>query len=333
MRPSTKLFLTSSQPRMQRSHRMQESWSTAMAREESSLPRATVRLAKRGCEAPAAFASVSNSQSPEFNWRAQGEGWSAIINSRSVLRAPKTFSELVTTFRPGSTGRTQAAVSTRAPVSTTQSRQTPTGVWFCRWQSVGMLTPFIRAASKTLVPAGTRTDWPSIVISTTPGGVAVVVILGADSDALGFSCARSRSEADPAGAFAFQNVRVDFGAKMFQDGLNRRGYDLTEPANRSEAHGLRELVEQRQIGAVLRLGNAALRPAHEHVRHFLRTNAAGHAFAARLVAIETHGVQSHVQHAGRIVANNDRAGAQHGAGFGKRLEIKSHVAHRGGKIA
>src|SRR5467141_692339 len=304
-----------------------------MAREESSLPRATVRFAKRAWEAPAAFASVSSSQSPEFCWRVQGEGWSDIISSRTVLRAAKTFSEFVTTFMPGSTGRTQEAASTRAPVSTTQSRQTPTGVWFCRWQSVGMLTPFIRAASKTLVPAGTRTDWPSIVISTTPGGVAVVVILGADSDALGFSCARSRCEADPAGAFAFQNVRVDFGAKMFQDGLNRRGYDLTEPANRSEAHGLRELVEQRQIGAVLRLGNAALRPAHEHVRHFLRANAAGHTFAAGLVAIKTHGVQSHVQHARRIVANDNRAGTEHGTSFSECFEIKPHVAHRSRKIA
>src|SRR6266478_3426590 len=78
--------------------------------------------------AGASLASVSSSQSPEFNWRVQGEGWSAIINSSSVLRAPKTFSELVTTFKPGSTGRTQDAVRTRAPVSTTQRRQTPTGV-------------------------------------------------------------------------------------------------------------------------------------------------------------------------------------------------------------
>jgi hypothetical protein len=53
---------------------MQASWSTAIANEESSLPRAIVRFAKRGWEAPAAFASASNSQSPEFCARAQGEG-------------------------------------------------------------------------------------------------------------------------------------------------------------------------------------------------------------------------------------------------------------------
>src|SRR5258707_531910 len=239
MRPRTKLFLISSQPRMQRSQRMQASWSTAMAREESSLPRATVRFAKRACEAPAAFASVSSSQSPEFCWRAQGEGWSDIKSSRTVLRAAKTFSELVTTFMPGSTGRTQEAARTRAPVSTTQSRQTPTGVWLCRWQSVGMLIPFMRAASKTLVPAGTHKDWPSSVMSTKPGGVVEVVILGANADSLGFASARGGSETNAAGTLAFQNVGVDFSAKMFQHGLNRRRHDLAEAANGSEAHGLR----------------------------------------------------------------------------------------------
>ncbi len=55
MRPRTKLFLISSQPRMQRSQSMQASWSTAMASEESSRPRATDRLAKRGAAMPAAL--------------------------------------------------------------------------------------------------------------------------------------------------------------------------------------------------------------------------------------------------------------------------------------
>src|SRR5712664_3476598 len=333
MRPSTKLFLISSQPRMQRSQRIQASWSTAMAREESSLPRATVRFAKRGCEAPAAFASVSNSQSPEFCWRAHGEGWSDIMSSRTVLRAFKTFSELVTTFMPGSTGRTQAAERTRAPVSTTHRRHTPTGVWLCKWQSVGMLMPFIRAASKTLVPAGTRTDWPSMVISIRPGGVVAVVISGANSNALGFAGAGGGSEADSACALAFQNVRVNLGAKMFQDRLNRRGRDLTEAADRSKAHGLRELVEQREVGAMLELGDAALRAPHEHVRHFLRTHTTRNTFTAGLVAIKTDGVESHVQHASRIVANNNRAGTEHGAGFGKRFEIEAHVNHRSRKVA
>src|SRR6266436_2281289 len=94
-----------------------------------------------------------------------------------VLRALRTFSELVVTFMSCSTGRTQEAVRTRAPVSTTQRRQTPTGVSFWRWQSVGMETPLTRAASKTDVPAGTRAGWPSMVISTRGGVVVEVDIL------------------------------------------------------------------------------------------------------------------------------------------------------------
>src|SRR5437899_9984615 len=77
------------------------------------------------------------------------------------------------TFSPGSTGRTHAAASTRAPVSTTQSRHTPTGVSFCKWHSVGIEIPCIRAASNTVVPVGTLNACPSIVISTDPVGVVV----------------------------------------------------------------------------------------------------------------------------------------------------------------
>src|SRR6266850_398321 len=153
-----------------------------------------------------------------------------------------------------------------------------------------MLMPFMRAASKTLVPAGTRMDWPSMVMSTRPGGVVAVVISGANTNALRFSGAGGRSETDAAGALAFQNVRVNLGAKMFQDRLNRCGRDLTEATDRSEAHSLRELVEQREVGAILRFGDAALRPAHEHIRHFLRTHTTGNAFATGLVAIKTDGV-------------------------------------------
>ena len=36
--------------------------------------------------------------------------------------------------------------------------------------------PFMRAASNTLVPIGTRTGWPSITKSMRPGGVAAMVI-------------------------------------------------------------------------------------------------------------------------------------------------------------
>src|SRR5271154_3491700 len=93
-----------------------------------------------------------------------------------ILRELRIFSELVCTTIPGSTGRTQEAGGTRAlSTSTTHKRQTPTGVSFCRWQSVGIVMPFMRAASNTLVFSGTRTALPSMVRSTILGGVVVVL--------------------------------------------------------------------------------------------------------------------------------------------------------------
>src|SRR5258708_11831863 len=158
-----------------------------------------------------------------------------------------------------------------------------------------VLMPFMRAASKTLVPAGTRTVWLARVMSIIPGGVVAVVILRADHEALGFSGGCRRCETNTAGAIAVQNVSVNFGAKMFQHGLNRRGHDLAETADRGKAHGLREFVEEREIGAILRFGYAALRPAHEHIGHFLRTDAAGNTFAAGVISVEAHGIEGHVQ--------------------------------------
>ena len=73
-RANTELWRISSQPRTQRSQRMQASWSTAMTAEESSLPRGVVRRGKRGSTTPAAAARCSSSQSPDCCWRAHGAG-------------------------------------------------------------------------------------------------------------------------------------------------------------------------------------------------------------------------------------------------------------------
>src|SRR5229473_1248896 len=77
----------------------------------------------------------------------------------------------------------------------------------------------------------------------------------------------------------------------------------------------------------------ALRPAHEYVGHFLRADASGDTFAAGFVAIEAHGIESHVQHASGLVADDDSAGTEHGACFGKGLEVETNIGHRSGKEA
>src|ERR1035441_7126566 len=83
-----------------------------------------------------------------------------------VLRTPATFGELVATTILFSAGRMQEAVRTRPPASTTHTRHTPTGVSFCWWHNVGMEVPLRRAASNTVVPAGTVTASPSMVSVT-----------------------------------------------------------------------------------------------------------------------------------------------------------------------
>ena len=60
-----------------------------------------------------------------------GLGWSDISISTSVRRARCTFSDCGVHHHAVSAGRTQDAVNTRAPTSTTHTRQTPTGVSFC----------------------------------------------------------------------------------------------------------------------------------------------------------------------------------------------------------
>src|SRR5580704_3626041 len=340
---------------MHRSHKMQASWSTAIASEESSIPRETVRFANRGCVIPAAFAKVSSSQSPDLSCRAQGDGWSAIKSSSKVFRAFKTFSEFVTTFMPGSTGRTHEAESTRAPVSTTQSRQTPIGVSFCKWQSVGIGVPLIRAASNTLVSAATCTGRPSIVISTGSGNLLIVLTIlvsrvsspcplrslcksfsssffsltsWTNPHALCLARPCRRRKTNPARTLPLQNVRIHFLAKMFQHGLHRRRNNLPQPADRSQTHGLAKLIDQSEIRAVLCFRQPAMCPSHQQVRHLLRPHPARHALPARFVPIKPHRIQRHIQHASRIVADHNRARTQHRTRIRELFEIEPHVHHR-----
>src|SRR5438046_2721544 len=154
-----------------------------------------------------------------------------------------------------------------------------------------------------------------------------------DSDALGFAGAGCGRKTDAAWAVALEYVRINFGAKVFEDGLNGCGNNLAEAANGSEAHGLGKFVEQCEVGAILRFGKAALRPADQEVDHFLRADATGDALAAGFVAIEAHGIEGHVEHAGGVVADDDGAGAEHGTSFGKRFEIEVDIDHGSRQIA
>ena len=70
--------------------------------------------------------------------------------------------------------------------------------------------------------------------------------------------------------------------KMLQHGSDRRGHDLAQSADGRQLHRLGQFVDQRHSRRL----TLALRPAGQHVDHFLRAHAARHALAARFVAEE-----------------------------------------------
>src|SRR5271163_1154870 len=124
-------------------------------------------------------------------------------------------------------------------------------------------------------------------------------------------------------------MRFDFVPEMLEDGSDGCGHDLAEAADGGEPQRVGKLVNQ---GEIVR-GAVALRPSGEEVNQFLRTHAAGNAFPAGFVAEKLCGVERHVQHARVFAANDDRAGAEHGARFGERFEIEFYTGERRGEIA
>src|SRR2546426_889448 len=286
-----------------------------MIGDESAVPRGPSRGVNRRVWSPARRAWVSSSQSPVAAWRRHGLGWSASRSSYSIRRARPTRSVLVRTSMPFSAGRTQEAVSTRPPAtSTVHTRHTPTGVWCWAWQRGGMSTPRLRAASKTRVPAGTSTAAPSMV-SFTRG-------VGKPSASLGHRAHARRTA--PAG-----NVVLDLFGEVGDDRLDRRRRHLPEAADGGEHHRLGQLVDQVEILALA----AAVGDVFQDPDHLGRAQAAGDALAAGLVPEEADGVERHVEHAGALGADDDRARAQHRSRLLERFEVERHVHHRGGEIA
>src|SRR2546430_2326428 len=85
-------------------------------------------------------------------------------SSSTSRRLCRTRSESVRIFMPASTLREHAGTSTRDPsTSTTQTRQTLTGVRVSRLHKVGVSTPSPRQASRIVVPSIACTSWPSMV--------------------------------------------------------------------------------------------------------------------------------------------------------------------------
>ena len=128
-----------------------------------------VRRGKRGARCPPASPAspVRNRPNAAVARRETDDRTSAA--RPACAERIRTRSEFVVTTMPDSAGRTQEAVKTRAPTSTTHTRQTPTGVSFCWWQSVGMCDAVHpRGVENESCPRERKLFVPSIVSSTRP---------------------------------------------------------------------------------------------------------------------------------------------------------------------
>ena len=173
LRPITSLPWMSSQARTQRSHRMHESWSTAMTGLDRSVPRPPPSGSPSSRATPNRSARASSSLSPVVVClgSADRSGWSASSSSLSTARLRSSSGVAVRTVMPSSQARTQDAANAGAPTLTTHIRQTPTGSYRSSWHSTGMSMPAVCAAAQMVEPSGTVISCPSMV-SVTVRGVA-----------------------------------------------------------------------------------------------------------------------------------------------------------------
>ena len=111
LRPMTSLPWMSSQARTQRSHKMHESWSTAMTGLEKSVPRPEPAGRPSSRLTPYRSASASSSLSPVvvcLGSRSRS-GWSDSSSWVSTARLRSTSGVAVLTSMPSSHARTQDA--------------------------------------------------------------------------------------------------------------------------------------------------------------------------------------------------------------------------------
>src|SRR5713226_8165729 len=140
-------------------------------------------------------------------------------SSRTRRRLWRTRSESVWIFMPASTFREHAGTRTREPsTSTTQTRQTFTGVSVSSWHRVGVSMLSRRHASRMVMPSTASTSWPSMLTLTSLFG----------------------SPTNTASAIQHLELRQARGDRV------RRG--LAQAADRGVAHRLGDVAEQAYVG-------------------------------------------------------------------------------------
>src|SRR6267378_3726978 len=191
-------------------------------------------------------------------------------SSSTRRRLCRTRSESVAIFIPASTLREHAGTRTREPSSsTTQTRQTLTGVRLSSWHSVGVSMRSLRHASRIVDPSITSTSRPSIVMPTRRLGMPMKT------------------------GSAMEHLEL---RQPRPDGVGRR---LPQTADRRVAHRLRDIAQQHDVGTSIAVWRGK-EPFQDLLLTF-RADAAWHALAARLVAEEPRDTKEDALHIGRVV--------------------------------
>src|SRR6201996_8748884 len=188
-----------------------------------------------------------------------------------------------------------------------------------------MVMPIISAARITRVPFGTAIWYPSIV--------TVTVSILAGCTVISSHRPRSRSGRVKRAA-ALLLVLDDLVAEVLERRVDRHRHGVAEGTERT-AHNVVAHVEERL--QVLLGGRALLNPlddAHKPVGAF----AARRALAAGLVLVELRPAERGPHHAGGVVEDLQRPGAEHRPGGAHLLEVKRDVQvllgeHRGRRAA
>ena len=212
--------------------------------------------------------------------------------------------------------------------STRHWRQAPTGASSGWSQNRGIWTPICSAARITRVPLGTLTSTPSMVRVTR----SALSTLGRGSwSSLCHAVAPAGAKTVEAAGSNGQPPCVEVGEELLAEVLDRRGDraggTVAERAERA-AQDVVALVEQQVevgLGALPLLELGQVCTSHQvPSRH-------GRALAAGLVLVELGPAQHRPDHAGGLVEDLQRAGAEHRAGRADPLEVERDVEVLGGQ--
>ena len=287
---------------------------------------------------PLLIAWFCSGHSPPLSQTGQSSGWLISRNSICPCWALSATGEVawVLTTMPSATVIVHEACGFGMPrplpasgTSTRHWRQAPTGASSGWSQNRGICTPTCSAARITRVFLGTETSMPSMVRVTSSdfSGCRLLGLLGGRRHAVTASSANTveaiRSNGQPPWV---RWARYSSRKYLIEDG-DRADRTVGQGAERPAEDVVADVVEHVEVAllpaALLEVGQGLHQPPG--------ALAARRALAARLVLVELGPAQHGPHHAGGLVEDLQRAGAEHRARRADTLEVEGYVEVLGGE--